>query len=229
MEESQNQNSVANLNQVKDSIAKAFAKFNLRQKNVSVVVVSKTRSSHEIEPLLRSNHLIFGENKVQEAKQKWLPLREKYKNIELHLIGHLQTNKIKDAVSVFDVIETLDNEKLAIALKEELVAQNKIAMPLFIQVNIGEEKQKSGILPRETSDFVKFCTKELSLNIVGLMCIPPANELSSPFFLLMQKIAKSNKIKYLSMGMSNDYINGALMGASHVRIGTAIFGERGIA
>ena len=170
---------------------------------------------------------VFGENKVQEAKKKCGPLKSRYNKLELHLIGALQTNKVKDAVSIFDVIETIDRPKLAVAIAKEMTKQ-ATHLPCYIQVNTGEEKQKAGIYPSETGDFVDYCRNDLALNIVGLMCIPPANDAPALHFSLLATIAERMNLESLSMGMSNDYETAIKLGATHIRLGTALFGKRAL-
>lgn len=167
----------------------------------------------------------FGENYIKEAQEKWPEVKKNHPEIRLHFIGHLQSNKAAEAVDLFDSIQSLDSEKLAIALKKEIIKQKKNP-EIFIQVNIGEESQKSGILPQDLANFVKFSRDECGLNVTGLMCIPSSNEAASPYFALLAKLAKQNDLKNLSMGMSSDFEEAIALGATHIRIGTAIFGER---
>jgi pyridoxal phosphate enzyme (YggS family) len=190
----------------------------------TLVAVTKTHPAEAIRPVLDAGHRVFGENRVQEAKGKWPALREAYPGIELHLIGPLQTNKVKEAVALFDVIETLDRPKLADALKAEMVKSRKQPR-LFVQVNTGEEEQKAGVAPQETAALIAY-VHDLGLPVVGLMCIPPADVAPAPHFALLQKLAHENKLELLSMGMSHDFETAIRFGATHVRIGTAIFGER---
>jgi PLP dependent protein len=191
---------------------------------VNLIAVSKTIDAEKIYQAIDAKCKIFGENYIKEAKEKWPEIKVKFPEIKLHFIGNLQSNKASDAVELFDVIESLDSEKLALALKKEIQKQQKNP-EIFIQVNIGEEPQKGGILPQELSNFVKFCRDE-NLNITGLMCIPPSNEAPSPYFALLAKLAKENNLKNLSMGMSSDFEDAIALGATHIRVGTAIFGER---
>ena len=176
--------------------------------------------------MLDAGQRVFGENRVQEAMGKWPQLRTDYPGIELHLIGPLQSNKAKEAVATFDVIHTIDREKIARALKAEMTAQGR-DLPCFIQVNTGEEPQKAGIAPKETDDFIRLCREEIGLNVIGLMCIPPVDEAPGPHFALLEKIARRNGLTQLSMGMSSDYEIAVSFGATHVRVGSAIFGGRG--
>ncbi len=191
----------------------------------ALICVSKTHEAMEIVPVLDSGHRVFGENRVQEAVSKWPDLRVRFPDIELHLIGPLQTNKVAVAVQTFDVIETVDREKLARALSKEM-EKTKKHIPVFIQVNTGEEEQKAGIIPADADAFIAYCRDELKLNVTGLMCIPPVDDVPEVHFALLGKIAKRNNIKNLSMGMSGDYETAIHFGATHVRVGTAIFGPR---
>ncbi len=199
--------------------------YNINSEEVNIIAVSKTIASEKIYEAIACGCKIFGENYVQEASEKFLLIKEKFPEISLHLIGHLQSNKAKEAVELFDSIHTLDSEKLAKALKKEIEKQNK-KIEIFIQVNIGQEAQKFGIDLKQIDDFVKFCQKDLMLNIVGLMAIPPANELASPYFALLKKINEKHNLPKISMGMSSDYEQAIAFGATHIRLGTALFGER---
>ncbi len=194
------------------------------QKNAHLIAVSKNVDEARIVAAIEANCNDFGENYLQEAKEKWPKIKEKFSNIKLHFIGNFQSNKAKEIVELFDVIHSLPSKSAALALKKEMTKQQKNP-EIFIQVNIGEEEQKSGILPSELEDFLKF-TKELELDIAGLMCLPPAEELASPYFALLAKLAKKHNLEKLSMGMSNDFEQAIAMGAGYVRVGTAIFGER---
>ncbi len=193
--------------------------------DINLIAVSKRQSQEKIIAALQAGHRQFGENRVQEAYEHWANIKQDYPDLELHLIGPLQTNKIKDAVELFDVIQTLDREKLARKLGAALQEEGK-ATPCFIQVNIGEEEQKSGILPQELPEFLDFCTQDCNLNIQGLMCIPPIDEPASLYFALLQKMAQTHNLPHLSMGMSADYEKAIPLGATYIRVGTAIFGER---
>ena len=190
-----------------------------------IIVVTKTFSLNKIAPLLESGHLHFGENKIQEAENKWSEVKKRYKNLQLHMIGKLQTNKAKKAVKLFDYIHSLDNKKLALKLYQHEKELNK-KCKFFIQVNLAEEDQKSGIMLNSLSDFYKYCTSELSLNIIGLMCLPPANSKSDKFFKLLKKIAEQLNLKDLSMGMSSDYEQAILNGSTYLRLGTIVLGQR---
>ena len=189
-----------------------------------IIAVSKTFKMDKISPLVEHGHLDFGENKVQEAIDKWTEIKASKPNIQLHMIGKLQTNKVKFAVKIFDYIHSVDSEKLAKKIADE---QQKVQrkLKIFIQVNIGDENQKSGINITKTSDLVVFC-KKLNLNVVGLMCIPPADIDPSNYFVEMNKINKINNLKELSMGMSSDYIKAAQYNSTYLRIGSYIFGQR---
>ncbi|WP_416407729.1 YggS family pyridoxal phosphate-dependent enzyme [Agrobacterium rosae] len=193
--------------------------------SVSLVAVSKTFEGDAIQPVIDCGQRIFGENRVQEAQGKWPALKEKTAGIELHLIGPLQSNKAADAVALFDVIETVDREKIARALADEAKKQGR-ALRFYVQVNTGLELQKAGIDPRETAAFVAMCRDELALNVEGLMCIPPAEEYPGPHFALLAKLAKECGLEKLSMGMSGDFETAIEFGATSVRVGSAIFGTR---
>lgn len=193
--------------------------------SVSLVAVSKTFEGDAIQPVIDCGQRIFGENRVQEAQGKWPALKEKTAGIELHLIGPLQSNKAADAVALFDVIETVDREKIAKALAEEAKKQGR-ALRFYVQVNTGLEPQKAGIDPRETVAFVAMCRDELALNVEGLMCIPPAEEYPGPHFALLAKLAGECGLEKLSMGMSGDFETAVEFGATSVRVGSAIFGTR---
>ncbi len=199
--------------------------YNKNKERVNLIAVSKVVTEEKIKIAIESGCKVFGENYIKEAKEKWPKIKEQYPEVELHLIGHLQSNKAKDAVKLFDVIQTLDSKKLALEIKKEVQKQQRNPQ-IFIQVNIGEEEQKGGIMPSEVVDFAKFIREECQLNLVGLMCVPPAGELASPYFALLSKLAKENNIEKLSMGMSADFEEAIALGADYIRVGTAIFGER---
>jgi PLP dependent protein len=192
---------------------------------VTLVAVSKTFEADAIRPVIAAGQRVFGENRVQESQGKWPQLKSETDGIELHLIGPLQSNKVADAVALFDVIETVDREKIARALSLEMQAQGK-SVRLYVQVNIGMEPQKAGIAPKETVAFVDFCRKELGLAVEGLMCIPPADDNPGPYFALLAKLAKEAGVEKLSMGMSGDFETAIAFGATSVRVGSAIFGHR---
>ena len=179
----------------------------------------------EIIPLINHGHIDFGENKVQETLEKWSSIKNDFHQIKLHMIGKLQTNKVKYAVNLFDYIHSLDNLRLAEKIASEQIKQKK-QLKIFIQINIGEESQKSGISIDRIENFYEKCTKDLGLQIVGLMCLPPNNEDSKDYFFKMRDLSKKMNIKNLSMGMSNDYLDAAINGSTHLRIGSKIFGKR---
>ena len=189
-----------------------------------IIAVSKTFKIDHIMPLINHGHKDYGENKVQEATEKWTSIKQENKNIKLHLIGGLQTNKVKNAVRLFDYIHSLDSKKLADKISYQVKEQN-VKTKIFIQVNVGKEDQKSGIPEEELFDFYKYC-KNLDLNIIGLMCIPPFNQDSTKYFSRMQELNKKIGLKELSMGMSADYLNAIKYGSTFVRIGSDIFGQR---
>ncbi len=216
---------VANLNKVKAVIANAEEEARRDKGSVTLVAVSKTFEAEDIRPALDAGQRVFGENRVQETQGKWPALREAYPGIELHLIGPLQSNKAADAVALFDVIETVDREKIAAALAAEIKKQGK-SPKLYVQVNTGLEEQKAGIAPKETIAFVERCRNEHDLSIEGLMCIPPADENPGPHFALLEKLAREANVDKLSMGMSGDFETAVGFGATSVRVGSAIFGGR---
>ena len=212
------------IKKVKSLLKKSELLAKKRINSTKLIVVSKTQSEERIEIVLKEGHRCFGENRVQEAHQKWPRLKENYNNITLHLIGPLQSNKTRQAFELFDVIQTLDRLKLAKALAN--LAQEKSFCPsLFIQVNTGEEPQKAGVLPKDLDIFVKEC-RNMDLPIEGLMCIPPIDDEPSLHFALLKKMQDKNQLKSLSMGMSSDFETAILFGATHVRVGSAIFGKR---
>jgi pyridoxal phosphate enzyme (YggS family) len=194
--------------------------------DVTLVAVSKTFDAEDIEPVLQIPHFIFGENRVQESQGKWPGLKLKYPQTQLHLIGPLQTNKTREALALFDCIQTVDREKLVRVLAKEIQAAGRTP-ELFVQVNTGLEQQKAGINPKAADEFVKLCRDTYQLEITGLMCIPPHDEDPAPHFKLLAKLAKRNGLNKLSMGMSGDYEMAIECGATHVRVGSAIFGSRG--
>ncbi len=194
--------------------------------SVTLVAVSKTYDEAAILPVIGAGQRVFGENRVQEAKTKWPPLKGRYPDLELHLIGPLQSNKTKEAVELFDAIHTIDRPKIAQAIAHEMATQGR-QLQLYVQVNTGEEAQKAGIAPRETEAFLKYCRDDLRLAIAGLMCIPPVDEEAALHFGLLAKLAGENQLQGLSMGMSGDFETAIALGATHVRVGSAIFGVRG--
>lgn len=215
----------SNLAMVQADIRKAAEASGRDPKTVNLVAVSKFHDAPSIIPVLEAGHRLFGENRVQEAAGKWPALRDSYTGIALHLIGPLQSNKVKEAVATFDVIETVDRMKIARALATEFERCGR-QLPCYVQVNTGEEPQKAGVPPAEVDAFVKTCRTELGLDIQGLMCIPPVDEEPALHFALLAKIADRNGLAVKSMGMSADYQTAITFGATHVRVGTAIFGHR---
>lgn len=213
------------LNEVRSKIDAAERQSGRIAGSVQLVAVSKTFDADAIRPALAAGQHVFGENRVQESQGKWPLLKSEMAGIELHLIGPLQSNKAAEAVALFDVIETVDREKIARALAEEMKLQRK-APRLFVQVNTGLEPQKAGIAPNDVVAFIEFCRRDLGLRIEGLMCIPPADENPGPHFALLAKLAKSCGVAKLSMGMSGDYETAVAFGATSVRVGSAIFGAR---
>jgi pyridoxal phosphate enzyme (YggS family) len=208
-----------------DNFRNIYTKVNQVSKDATIVVVSKTFQMNVIEPLVNYGHLHFGENRVNEAKGKWLSVLKEKKDLKLHFLGKLQANKIKDIVEVFSYIHSLDNEKVANMLSAEEVNSNK-KLKYFIQVNTGNEIQKSGVSLKASDNFIKYCLNSLKLNIIGLMCLPPLADDPIKHFQVLSDIAKNNNLKNLSMGMSNDYLAALSCGANYLRIGSAIFGER---
>jgi PLP dependent protein len=213
------------LDDVRTRIATAERKAGRGAGSAQLVAVSKTFEADHIRPIIAAGQRVFGENRVQESQGKWPALKAETDGIELHLIGPLQSNKAADAVALFDVIETVDREKIARALAAEIKLQGK-ALRLYVQVNTGLEPQKAGIAPDDTEAFVALCRSELGLAIEGLMCIPPADENPGPHFALLRKLAGQCDVEKLSMGMSGDYEVAVAFGATSVRVGSAIFGSR---
>ena len=202
----------------------------LLEKNKSIlkpkiIAVSKTFSSEKIIPLIESGHIDFGENKLQEAELKWNDLKRKYSNVKLHMVGKLQTNKVKKAIKIFDFIHSLDNYKLANSIDKIQKQENK-NIPLFIQVNFDNEEQKGGISPNETKNFLSYCQKDLDLNVVGLMCLPPENKNPQVYFKKLNEMKVYLNLEFLSMGMTEDYVEAVKLGSTHLRIGSKIFGPR---
>tara|TARA_B100000780_G_scaffold277414_1_gene248073 strand:+ start:1416 stop:2069 length:654 start_codon:yes stop_codon:yes gene_type:complete len=198
---------------------------NIDLKKVNIIAVSKTFPMNEITPLINNGQIHFGENKVQEALEKWTDIKNDFKHIQLHMIGKLQSNKAKFVVPLFDYIHSLDSLKLADKISVEQKKINK-KLKIFIQINIGNENQKNGISEDQLEDFYKECVENLNLDIVGLMCLPPKDEDAENYFLKMKDLAKKIKVKELSMGMSNDYLEAAKSGSTFLRIGSKIFGQR---
>ena len=216
----------AALARVQQDIAAACREAGRDPGSVTLVAVSKTFPVEAIEPVLAAGQRVFGENRVQEAKAKWPVLKAHHPDVALHLIGPLQSNKAKEAVALFDAIHAVDRPSLAEALAKEIARQNRHPL-LFVEVNTGAEPQKAGVLPEGADEFLRVCRETYGLRIDGLMCIPPLDEAPAPHFALTAKIAKRNGLALLSMGMSADFITAIAFGATHVRVGSAIFGSRG--
>jgi PLP dependent protein len=215
----------ARLEAVRHAVRRAERQAGRPEGSVELVAVSKTFDGAAIEPVLAAGHRAFGENRVQEAHGKWPALRALHQGVELHLIGPLQSNKAAQAVALFDVIHSVDRPKIARALAAEMKAQGR-RLRVFVQVNVGEEEQKAGVALGEVDAFVDECRDSLGFDVAGLMCIPPVDEAPAPYFALLEKLASRNGLTGLSMGMSADFAEAIAMGATHVRIGSAIFGER---
>jgi pyridoxal phosphate enzyme (YggS family) len=213
------------LAKVRDEIARACAEAGRDPASVTLVAISKTFGAAVIEPVIAAGQRAFGENRVQEAKAKWPALIARHPGVELHLVGPLQSNKAKEAVALFDAIHSVDRPSICEALAKEIARQGR-QPTLFVEVNTGAEPQKAGVLPEATDAFLAACRERYGLAVAGLMCIPPADEAPAPHFALTAKIAARNGLKLLSMGMSADYATAITMGATHVRIGSAIFGSR---
>lgn len=214
-----------NLTRVKKKIADLHADYGLEGPPPQLIAVGKTHSQEAMRTACRAGQRCFGENRVMEAGEKWPPLRQEFSNIELHLIGALQSNKVKRALEVFDVIQSVDREKLARVIQAQSLELSRTPR-LFVQINTGSEAQKSGIEPKQASEFCQWLRQDLQLNIEGLMGIPPMDESPAPYFALLVKIARENGIAKLSMGMSGDFPIAVKFGATHLRLGTAIFGTR---
>ncbi len=214
-------NSINNLALINNQIKSKFGTI----ENLNIIAVSKTFSLDKIEPLINNGHIHFGENKVQEAIEKWEDIKKLHNNLNLHMIGKLQTNKVKNAVSLFDYIHSLDSVKLAkkISIEQKKINKN---LKIFIQINIGMEEQKNGIVKKNLKDFYKQCINDFDLDIVGLMCIPPNDRFEISYFKEMLELNKSLGLKDLSMGMSSDYLDAINYGATFIRIGSKIFGNR---
>ncbi len=210
---------------VKRKIEIACKTYGKRVSDVNIVAISKKVSSEKIIEAINCGCQIFGENYISEAKEKWPKIKNLYPQTRLHFVGNLQSNKAKEAVELFDVIESLDSENAAKSLAKEIVKQQKNP-EIYIQINIGEELQKGGILPQNLAKFLHFCCNGLGLKISGLMCIPPSQEAASPYFALLAKMARENNLPNISMGMSSDFEEAIALGANYIRIGTAIFGNR---
>ena len=217
--------STPGLDHVRSEIARTCREAGRDPADVTLVAVSKTFGLEAIEPVIAAGQRVFGENRVQEAKAKWPALMQAHPGIALHLIGPLQSNKVKEAVALFDAIHSVDRPSLCEALAKEIARQERKPL-LFVQINTGAEPQKAGVLPENADAFLRDCRDKYELTISGLMCIPPFDEAPGPHFALTAKIARRNGLHLLSMGMSGDYITAIQLGATHVRIGSAIFGER---
>jgi hypothetical protein len=216
---------VERLAAVRAEIARACRDAGRDPASVTLVAVSKTHQAEQIEPVIAAGQRVFGENRVQEAKAKWPALLARHANIELHLIGPLQSNKAKEAVALFDAIHSVDRPSLAEALAKEIAKQGRAPL-LFVEINTGAEPQKAGVLPQDADEFLNKCRASYGLTVSGLMCIPPLDEAPGPHFALTAKIAQRNGLKLLSMGMSADFVTAISLGATHVRVGSAIFGAR---
>ena len=220
-----NQVLVRNLKSVQATISRAANDAGRNPRDISLIGVSKQQPEDRIDASLAAGLRVFGENRVQEAETRWAKRRSKFSDLEIHLIGPLQTNKVRSAVRLFDVIQTVDRERLAHTLAR-IMAEEGQKLRCFVQVNTGEEEQKAGISPSDVEAFVKTCIDKYALNIVGLMCIPPAHDVAAPHFAFLQQMADQLNLPYTSMGMSGDYPAAVELGATHVRVGSAIFGDR---
>jgi pyridoxal phosphate enzyme (YggS family) len=214
------------LTDVEEAVVRACNEARRDRASVTLVAVSKTFDAPAIEPVIKAGQSVFGENRVQEAKLKWPGLMSAYPGLSLHLIGPLQSNKAKEAVALFDAIHSVDRPSLCEALAKEFRAQSRRPQ-LFVQLNTGEEPQKAGVAPGDADGFIADCREKYGLTISGLMCIPPVNDAPAPHFALTAKIAARNGLTNLSMGMSADFAIAIQMGATHIRVGSAIFGHRG--
>ena len=210
---------------IQSEIKELLIKNNSQNRDLNIIIVCKTFSMDKILPLIDAGHIHFGENKVQEAELKWKEVKKKHSNIKLHMVGKLQTNKVKAALNIFDYIHSVDNYRLGEKIiKYEKELNKKIKT--FVQVNVGEESQKSGISPKNVNQFVNYCKNSLSLNIIGLMCLPPINDNPEKFFLHLNQLRNQTDLCHLSMGMSNDYQTAIKCGSTFLRIGSKILGER---
>ena len=218
-------NVVERLIAIRSEIKELLIKNNSQNKDLNIIIVCKTFSMDKILPLIDAGHVHFGENKVQEAELKWKEVKKKHSNIKLHMVGKLQTNKVKAALNIFDYIHSVDNYRLGEKIiKYEKELNKKIKT--FVQVNVGEESQKSGISPKNVNQFVNYCKNSLSLNIIGLMCLPPINDNPEKYFLHLNQLRNQTDLCHLSMGMSNDYQTAIKCGSTFLRIGSKILGER---
>ncbi|MEO0619481.1 MAG: YggS family pyridoxal phosphate-dependent enzyme [Pseudomonadota bacterium] len=213
------------MTRVHADVATAAQSYDRAAQDVTLIAVSKTFDAAAIRPVLEAGQRVFGENRVQEAQGKWPALREDFPGTELHLIGPLQSNKAKDAVALFDVIHTVDREKIAKALRSEMEKADR-ELPVFIQINTGAEPQKAGVAPSDAPDFISYCIDDLKLDVAGLMCIPPIDDTAAIHFGFLATLAERHGLAGLSMGMSADYETAIQFGATHVRVGSAIFGAR---
>tara|TARA_B100000780_G_scaffold260480_1_gene212262 strand:- start:2188 stop:2853 length:666 start_codon:yes stop_codon:yes gene_type:complete len=218
-------NSLNNLIDIEKEIQLKIVQSNNSIKLPKIIAVTKTHEMSNILPLINHGHLDYGENKVQEAIEKWESIKSDFSHLNLHMIGKLQSNKVKHAISLFDYIHSLDNIKLAEKISSEQIKQNK-KVKLFIQINIGEEIQKSGVLISQLDNFYKNCVNDLGLNVIGFMCLPPNNETTSTYFLKMKSLKTNFNLKELSMGMSSDYLEALKFESTYLRIGSKIFGQR---
>jgi PLP dependent protein len=217
--------SIQNYERICQAMKKALHQSGRPEESAKLTAVSKTQAWDTIEPVLELGHRRFGENRVQEALERWGPVKPKYPDLSLCLIGPLQSNKAADAVKLFDIIQTIDREKIARAVANEIQSQGR-TIDTYVQINIGEEPQKAGIPPKEADQFIKTLRDSFGLKVSGLMCIPPIEGPRGPYFALMAKIAKHSGIDHLSMGMSDDFETALAFGSNEIRVGTAIFGSR---
>lgn len=215
-----------NISAVRHVISRVCGECGRDVSQVTLVAVSKMQPADKIHEALRAGQRVFGENRVQEARERWGELKKEYPDITLHLIGPLQTNKARDAVALFDVIETIDRPEIARAVSKEMKKQNRV-LPCFVQVNTGAEEQKAGVLPQDLDSIIQICREE-DLSIKGLMCIPPVDEPPALHFAFLRKLAQEHGLSDLSMGMSADYERAVALGATYIRVGTGIFGERNV-
>jgi len=225
MNDSPSQTAADRLGEVRRRMAQACTEAGRDPADVTLVAVSKTFDAAAIAPVIAAGQRVFGENRVQEAKAKWPALRERHPDLALHLIGPLQSNKVKDALALFDVIHTVDRPSLCAALAKEIDKQGRAPL-LLVEINTGAEPQKAGVLPQAADEFLRACRSTYGLAVAGLMCIPPLSEPPAPHFALTAKIAARNGLRLVSMGMSADFETAIRFGATHVRVGSAIFGER---
>jgi pyridoxal phosphate enzyme (YggS family) len=215
----------ANIAGIRARMARVAAEAGRDPAGISLIAISKTQAPEAIEAAIGAGHLVFGENRVQEAQLKFPALKASHPRLELHLVGPLQSNKVRDAAALFDVVHTLDRESLAVALVRERERAGRCPR-LFVQVNTGEEPQKAGLSPRDTLPFIDRCRTEWDLRVEGLMCIPPVDDMPAPHFALLSKLARTAGLPELSMGMSADFEAATALGATFIRVGSAIFGER---